>query len=66
MQILVEVQNLVLKLGAADLERFRRWFVVQDLAAWKHEIETDADEGKLDGLVAEAVADYWNGRPRRL
>ncbi len=44
----------------------RAWFVEFDARVWDAQIEADAKAGKLDGLVAEALADYKAGKAREL
>ena len=61
-QLAKRVQNL----RPRDFAEFRAWFVEFDARVWDHQIEADVKAGKLDGLVAEALADYRAGKAREL
>ncbi len=64
-----EVEQLkarIAKLAPRDLAEFRAWFLEFDARVWDQQIEADAKAGKLDGLVAEALADYKAGKAREL
>ena len=52
------IEKAVESLPPSELAEFRRWFAEFDAAAWDKQIEQDAAAGKLDGLAAEALADY--------
>lgn len=60
------IEKAIASLPPADLARFRRWFAEFDAAAWDKQIEMDANAGRLDGLAAEALADYHAGVAREL
>ena len=60
------IEKAVESLPPAELAEFRRWFAEFDAAAWDKQIEQDAASGKLDGLAAEALADYRAGSTRDL
>ncbi|MDK9726322.1 MAG: hypothetical protein OEL88_15760 [Sterolibacteriaceae bacterium MAG5] len=60
------IETAIRQLPPADLAEFRRWFAEFDAAAWDKQIEADAAAGKLDALVAEAVAEYDAGQAREL
>lgn len=60
------IEKAVESLPPSDLAEFRRWFAEFDAIAWDKKIEQDAASGKLDGLAAEALADYRAGPPREL
>jgi hypothetical protein len=64
-----EVEQLEERIGnlpPRDLAKFRAWFLEFDARVWDAQIEADAKAGKLDGLVAEALADYKAGKAREL
>ena len=52
------IEKAVEALPSTELAEFRRWFAEFDAAAWDKQIAQDAASGKLDGLAAEALADY--------
>ena len=60
------IEQAVESLPPSELAEFRRWFAEFDAAAWDRQIEQDAASGKLDGLAAEALADYRAGPARDL
>lgn len=61
-----QLEERIAKLAPRDLAEFRAWFVEFDARVWDEQIEADAKAGKLDGLIAEALADYKAGKAREL
>jgi hypothetical protein len=61
-KITQRIQNL----SPRDLAEFRAWFVEFDARVWDQQIAADAKSGKLDGLIAEALAEYKAGKARDL
>lgn len=53
------IERAVESLPPAELAEF-------DAAAWDRQVEHDAVSGKLDGLAAEALADFRAGPAREL
>jgi hypothetical protein len=49
-----------------ELKKFRAWFAEFDARAWDAQIEADSKAGKLDALVAEALAEHEAGETREL
>ena len=60
------IEKAVELLPPVELAEFRRWFAEFDATAWDKKIEQDAASGKLDGLAAEALADFRAGSAREL
>ena len=60
------IEKAVESLPPSELAEFRRWFTEFDATAWDRQIEQDAASGKLDGLAAEALADYRGGSAREI
>ena len=60
------IEKAVESLPPSELAEFRRWFAEFDATAWDRQIEQDAASGKLDGLAAEALADYRGGSAREI
>lgn len=60
------IEEAVEALPADELAEFRRWFEQFDAVAWDTQLEADASAGKLDTLVAEALAEYGQGKAREL
>ena len=61
-----QVEKQVKKLSAEDLAKFRAWFFEFDARVWDAQIESDLKAGRLQGLIAEALADYKAGKAREL
>ncbi len=57
-----EIQHAILSLPAGDFSRFREWFVQYDHAEWDKLIAEDSVSGKMGNLIAEAKAEYKNGK----
>ena len=53
-------------LSPDELAAFREWFLEYDAALWDQQIENDARSGRLDGLVAEAEAEFRDGKNKDL
>ncbi len=63
------VENLagqVKELTAEELRAFREWFIQFDADVWDRQVESDVQDGKLDGLAARALRDYKAGRATEL
>ena len=66
---MTEVEQLEKKvqgLSAGDLAEFRARFIAFDARVWDEQSEADLKAGRLDGLIAEALADYKAGKAREL
>lgn len=66
---MTEVEQLEKKvqgLSAGDLAEFRAWFIAFDSRVWDEQIEADLKAGRLDGLIAEALAEYKAGKAQEL
>jgi hypothetical protein len=61
-----KLEKQIEKLSPEDLSKLRTWFFELDARLWDQQIEADAKAGKLDGLIAEALADYRAGKAREL
>jgi len=61
-----EIEKAVSQLPPDDLARFRAWFEEFEAARFDHKIEQDAVAGRLDGLAEQALADYRQGRARKI
>jgi hypothetical protein len=57
-----DLEHRVQNLPAEDLAKFHAWFIEFDHLRWDRQIEADAKAGKLQGLIAEALAHYRAGR----
>ena len=61
-----QVEKQIEKLSAADLAKFRAWFLEFDARVWDAQIESDLKAGKLQDLIAETLAEYKAGKARDL
>ncbi|MBI3609063.1 MAG: hypothetical protein HY207_13980 [Nitrospirae bacterium] len=61
-----QLENRIQHLSPEDLAKFRAWFFEFDARVWDQQIEADLKAGKLDGLIAEALAEYKAGKAREL
>lgn len=61
-----QIERRIEGLSREDLGQFRTWFLEFDARIWDQQIAADSQAGKLDGLVAEAGADYEAGKAREL
>lgn len=60
------LEERIAKLAPRELAEFRAWFLEFDARVWDEQIGADAKAGKLDDLIAEALADYKAGKAREL
>ena len=61
-----EIEQAVIGLEPERLAEFREWFVAFDAEIWDAKIERDSQNGKLDALAEEALADLKDGLCRDL
>ncbi len=61
-----QLEQTVLNLSPKDLAQFRAWFLEFDQRVWDQQIEVDLKAGKLNTLIAEARAEFEQGRTRPL
>ncbi len=61
-----ELEERVRKLSSSELAEFRAWFIEFDNRIWDDDIAKDDAAGKLDQLVADALADRDAGKARDL
>jgi len=61
-----QLEKTVANLSPNDLAQFRAWFLEFDQRAWDQQIETDLKAGKLESLIAEAGAEFKQGKARPL
>ena len=64
MSELEQLEQRIKKLSRDELAKFRAWFIEFDHLIWDKQIEADSKSGKLDGLIAEVLADYEGGKAR--
>lgn len=61
-----QLEKRVQGLSPGELAAFRAWFIEFDARVWDEQIEADLKGGKLDGLIAEGLAEYKAGEAREL
>ncbi len=61
MSKLQKLQAEIESLSQEEYGRLRQWFLERDWNRWDKEIETDAQSGKLDFLVKEALEEKSQG-----
>ena len=61
-----QLEQRVSNLPPKDLAQFRAWFLEFDSQVWDQQIEADLKAGKLDSLIAEARAEFKQGKSRPL
>lgn len=62
MSRLESVENEVKRFTADELRAFRDWFAEFDANTWDRQFESDARNGKLDGLAERALRDHKAGK----
>lgn len=58
------IEREVQDLSAKELTEFRKWFLEFDWQVWDRQIERDAEAGKLDSLVDEALREHAAGKTK--
>ncbi len=61
-----KIEEEVAALSDDELRSFRSWFVEFDAANWDRQFASDATNGRLDELAAEALAHYGSGKAKPL
>ena len=61
-----ELQTAIASLTPEEYTRLRQWFAERDWEQWDRQIEEDAQAGKLDFLIEEAMTEKAQGRLREL
>ena len=56
------IEAAVQQLAPEERAQFRAWYESFDAADWDQQIEQDVQDGALDWLVEEAMADLAAGR----
>jgi hypothetical protein len=62
MPSLQRIESQVASLPDLELRQFRSWFNEFDAQRWDRSLAADIDNGKLDSLAAEALAQYGAGQ----
>jgi len=56
------IEGEVMNLTSDELRAFRDWFEQFDAEMWDEQIESDANNGKLQSLAERALKDHEAGR----
>ena len=63
---LQEIQSAIESLSSGEYAQLRQWFSERDWERWDRRIEKDAESGKLDFLIEEALEEKKQGRLKEL
>ncbi|PZM13856.1 hypothetical protein [Rhizobium tubonense] len=63
---LEQIEKTVAELDSAEFEAFSAWFESLQAKRWDSQIEADSTSGKLDRFGEKALADFRNGKTKRL
>ena len=66
MTSIAKIQEEILALSETDYRQLRQWFNELDKDEWDRQIEEDANAGKLDFLIAEALEAKEKGTLKNL
>ncbi|MBC7963411.1 MAG: hypothetical protein H7Y05_10755 [Steroidobacteraceae bacterium] len=66
MPSLQRIESQIAALPEPELRLFRSWFDEFDAHRWDHTLAADINNGKLDSLAAEALAQYGAGQCKPL
>ena len=58
---LEQIEAAILSLSSSEFERLRLWFFELDYERWDEQIEQDIENGKLEALAQEAIAECEAG-----
>ena len=61
-----QIESAILLLPQQEFRRLSDWIAELDQRRWDEQLERDVAAGRLEGLAAEAVADYQAGRTREI
>jgi len=61
---LEQLEQQILRLNPDEFAQLREWLMEHDWTDWDRQIARDSAEGKLDRLVAQALADHAAGKSR--
>jgi len=62
MSTLQEIEMAIERLPREDLLKLTDWISSRFSDAWDRRIEDDISSGRLEGLAAEAIAEYRTGK----
>ena len=66
MSTLEQIEAAILTLPAEEFQRLRQWLFDVDYQRWDEQLEKDIEDGKLDALAEEAIAEFKAGHYRKI
>lgn len=66
MSTLEQIEAAILTLPAEEFQRLRQWLSDVDYQRWDEQLEKDIEDGKLDALAEEAIAEFKAGHCRKI
>jgi hypothetical protein len=58
------IEEQIKQLDNQAFAKLRNWFIEYEHARWDRQIAADSEAGKLDFLVAEAMAEHCAGKTK--
>ena len=62
----LEIEAAIQSLPRSEFDTFAKWFEKIEASRWDEEIAQDAQCGRLDTLVDEALSDFLGGRCQQI
>lgn len=66
MTTIEKIQSEIAALSSEEYDLLRQWFFERDWEQWDAQIEQDVESGKLDFLLAEALAEKEQNKLKAL
>ena len=66
MSTIEKIEAAILELSSEEFEQLRQWFFDLDYQRWDKNLEQDVEDGKLEALAEEAIAEFKAGDFRAL
>lgn len=66
MSTLEQIEAAILTLPADEFQQLRQWLSDVDYQRWDEQLEKDIEDGKLDALAEEAIAEFKAGHYRKI
>jgi hypothetical protein len=60
------IEREIERLDDESFAAFRAWFIGYENSRWDRQIEADANSGRLDPLIEEALAEHRAGKTKPL
>jgi len=62
MRSVEEIEAEIAQLNPAEVRQVAKWLAEYEAELWDKQIENDADTGKLDRFIKEAIEEYSQGK----